>query len=100
MYGLTECKRVSYLPPELLDFKPGSVGIAIPGTEVYLRSPRAARGRRRTRHPACARAAPDARLLEQPEANRRDAAPGDIPGERVLCTGDWFRMDEDGFCIS
>ena len=26
MYGLTECKRVSYLEPELLDSKPGSVG--------------------------------------------------------------------------
>jgi acyl-CoA synthetase (AMP-forming)/AMP-acid ligase II len=26
MYGLTECKRVSYLPPEELDRRPGSVG--------------------------------------------------------------------------
>ncbi len=38
MYGLTECKRVSYLEPELIDAKPGSVGKAIPGTEVYLLS--------------------------------------------------------------
>jgi acyl-coenzyme A synthetase/AMP-(fatty) acid ligase len=22
--------------------------------------------------------------------------PGELEGERVLCTGDWFRMDEDG----
>jgi len=22
---------------------------------------------------------------------------GALPGERVLCTGDWFRMDEEGF---
>ncbi len=39
MYGLTECKRVCYLEPELLDIIPGSVGKAIPGTEVFLLSP-------------------------------------------------------------
>ena len=36
MYGLTECKRVCYLPPEELDAQPGSVGIAIPGTEAWV----------------------------------------------------------------
>jgi long-chain acyl-CoA synthetase len=36
MYGLTECKRVSYLPPEKLDAKPTSVGIAMPNTEVWV----------------------------------------------------------------
>ena len=38
MYGLTECKRVCYLEPELIDAKPGSVGKAMPGTEVFLLS--------------------------------------------------------------
>ena len=33
---LTECKRVSYLEPELLDEKPTSVGKAIPGTETLV----------------------------------------------------------------
>ena len=36
MYGLTETKRTLYLPPAQLDERPGSVGIAIPGTEVWL----------------------------------------------------------------
>ena len=36
MYGLTECKRCTYVPPEQLDNKPGSVGIAIPSTELWL----------------------------------------------------------------
>jgi long-chain acyl-CoA synthetase len=36
MYGLTETKRTLYLPPEQLDRRPDSVGIAIPGTEVWL----------------------------------------------------------------
>jgi long-chain acyl-CoA synthetase len=36
MYGLTECKRVSYLPPDQIDLKPNSVGIPMPNTEVWL----------------------------------------------------------------
>ncbi len=36
MYGLTECKRVSYLEPGLLAHKPGSVGQAIPGTKAFV----------------------------------------------------------------
>ncbi len=36
MYGLTETKRTLYLPPEQLDIRPDSVGIAIPGTEVWI----------------------------------------------------------------
>src|SRR5207253_11502646 len=36
MYGLTECKRCTYLPPAELTRRPGSVGIAIPGTEAYV----------------------------------------------------------------
>jgi acyl-CoA synthetase (AMP-forming)/AMP-acid ligase II len=97
MYGLTECKRVSYLPPELVDAKPGSVGIAIPGTEVYLRSPEGdvvppgEAGILHVRGPHVMRG-----YWNNPERTDRMLKPGDIPGERVLCTGDWFRMDEDG----
>ena len=40
MYGLTECKRVCYLEPELVDQKTTSVGKAIPGTEVFPVVPR------------------------------------------------------------
>jgi acyl-CoA synthetase (AMP-forming)/AMP-acid ligase II len=36
MYGLTECKRVSYLPPDQLDIRPGSVGRGMPNEEVYV----------------------------------------------------------------
>lgn len=36
MYGQTECTRISFLPPEDLDRKRGSVGIAIPGTGVEV----------------------------------------------------------------
>lgn len=36
MYGQTECKRISYLEPEELDRKPGSVGRGIPYQEHAL----------------------------------------------------------------
>src|SRR4029450_3933657 len=36
MFGLPECKRVSYLPPDQLDIRPTSVGKAMPNVEVYI----------------------------------------------------------------
>jgi long-chain acyl-CoA synthetase len=36
MYGLTECKRVLYLPPDQILIRPTSVGKAMPNTEAYL----------------------------------------------------------------
>jgi amino acid adenylation domain-containing protein len=98
MYGLTECKRVSYLEPELIDAKPGSVGKAIPGTEVYLLS-----GEGKPVLPG------EVGILyvRGPHVmtgywNRADLtdqmlAPGKLPGERVLCTQDLFRMDDEGY---
>jgi acyl-CoA synthetase (AMP-forming)/AMP-acid ligase II len=98
MYGLTECKRVSYLEPELVHEKPTSVGRPIPGTEtfvldeegrpvapgetgvLYVRGPHVMAGYWR---------APDltAHMLKE----------GPISGERMLCTHDFFTVDEDGF---
>jgi long-chain acyl-CoA synthetase len=36
MYGLTECKRVLYLPPAEILLRPTSVGKVMPNVEVYL----------------------------------------------------------------
>lgn len=36
MFGLTECKRVCYLPPEELHYRPDSVGMAMPNCEVRV----------------------------------------------------------------
>lgn len=36
MYGLTECKRTTWLPPEEIDTRPDSVGVAIPNTEIMI----------------------------------------------------------------
>jgi len=98
MYGLTECKRVSYLAPELIDAKPGSVGKAIPGTEIYLLSadgkpvPAGEVGILYVRGPHVM-----AGYWNRPDLTAEMLKPGKLPGERVLCTHDLFRMDGDGY---
>lgn len=98
MYGLTECKRVSYLEPELLDSKPGSVGKPIPGTEAYLLTsdgkpaPPGTTGILYVRGPHVM-----AGYWNRPDLTEQTLKPGILPGERVLCTHDLFRMDEDGY---
>jgi long-chain acyl-CoA synthetase len=98
MYGLTECKRVSYLDPELIDAKPGSVGKAIPGTEIYLLSsqgkpvPPGEVGILYVRGPHVM-----AGYWNRPDLTEEMLKPGKLPGERVLCTHDLFRMDEEGY---
>jgi amino acid adenylation domain-containing protein len=98
MYGLTECKRVAYLPPELIDVKPTSVGIAIPDTEVWIEDEN---GQVITEpgRPGelCVRGAhvmPG--YWNRPEETERMLRPGRYPYERVLRTGDLFKQDEDG----
>jgi amino acid adenylation domain-containing protein len=98
MYGLTETKRTLYLPPAQLDQRPGSVGIAIPGTEVWLEDEHGnrlgagqvgelvVRGRHVMRG-----------YWRDAEKTAARYRPGPLPGERVCYTGDLFRMDEAGF---
>jgi long-chain acyl-CoA synthetase len=98
MYGLTECKRVCYLEPELIDAKPGSVGHAIPGTEVFLLSedgkpvPAGETGVLHIRGPHVMLG-----YWNQPQLSAHMLKAGRWPGERVLCSHDFFRMDEDGY---
>jgi long-chain acyl-CoA synthetase len=98
MYGLTECKRVSYLEPELLGRKPTSVGRAIPGTEtmvlredltpvepgetgvLYVRGPHVMVG-----------------YWRKPEQTAEMIVDGPLPGERMLCAQDQFTIDDEGF---
>ncbi|UCF06433.1 MAG: AMP-binding protein [bacterium] len=99
MYGLTECKRVSYLPPAEIDRRPTSVGRGMPNEQVYLvdeedriitesgvigelvvRGANVMKG-----------------YWELPEETAEMLKPGRFQWERVLYTGDLFRMDEDGY---
>ncbi len=98
MYGLTECKRCTYLPPAELPRRPGSVGIAIPGTEAFVVDESGRRvgpgivGELVIRGPHVMRG-----YWENPEATDKALKPGPFPWEKVLHTGDYFRADEDGF---
>lgn len=98
MYGLTECKRVCYLEPELIDLKPNSVGKPIPGTEVFLLSPEGKpvppgeSGILYVRGPHVM-----AGYWNNEQLSNEMLKPGSIPGERTLCAHDLFKMDEEGF---
>ena len=98
MYGLTECKRCTYLPPEDLDRKPGSVGIPIPNTEAWIVDEQDRRLGPNVVGQLVIRGATVMRgYWEKPEATARKLRPGPLPGEQVLYTGDLCRMDEEGY---
>lgn len=98
MYGLTECKRVSYLPPDMISKKPDSVGIAMPNTEVWIADddgselPRGKIGELAVRGGSVMQG-----YWNDPETTARVLKPGRYPWEKALYTGDLFKMDADGY---
>jgi long-chain acyl-CoA synthetase len=98
MYGLTECKRVSYLPPEQLDIRPTSVGRGMPNEEVWLadeqgrRLPNGSTGELVVRGSHVMRG-----YWGKPVETAERLKPGPLPGELVLYSGDIFRTDEEGW---
>jgi len=98
MYGVTECKRCTYLPPQELARRPGSVGIAIPGTEAYVVDEHGARVAPGVVGELVIRGAHVMKgYWNDPEATARALRPGPFAWEKVLHTGDLFRADADGF---
>lgn len=98
MYGLTETKRTLYLPPEQLEFRPGSVGIAIPGTEVWIEDEDGNRlGPGETGELVIRGRHVMRGYWNAPEATAKRYRPGAIPGEQVCYSDDLFRMDEEGY---
>ncbi|NIA15175.1 MAG: AMP-binding protein [Nitrospiraceae bacterium] len=98
MYGVTESKRCTYLPPEELERRPASVGRGMPNEEVFvvdddgnpvapgevgelvIRGSNVMQG-----------------YWELPEATAEVLRPGRYPWEKVLYTGDLFKTDEEGY---
>ena len=98
MYGMTESKRCTWLPPEELARRPDSVGIAIPGTQAWVADdagrplPAGETGELVVRGGHVMQG-----YWNNPEATAKALKPGRHPWERVLHTGDLFRMDAEGF---
>lgn len=98
MYGLTECKRCTYLPPADLARKPLSVGIAIPNTEMWIVDEDGQRVENGVVGLLVIRGATVMKgYWGKPEATAKKLKPGPLPGEQVLHTGDYCRMDADGY---
>jgi amino acid adenylation domain-containing protein len=98
MYGLTVCKRCTYLPPKDIDRKPESVGIAIPNTELWLVDEDGNKlGPNQVGQLVIRGATVMKGYWEKPEATARKIKPGPLPGETVLWTGDYCRLDEEGY---
>ena len=98
MYGLTECKRVSYLPPDQIDIRPASVGRGMPNEEIYIVDDAGRRAETGVVGELVVRGSNVMKgYWELPEETDRMLKPGPLPGERVLHTGDLFRMDEEGY---
>ncbi|SPE58847.1 AMP-dependent synthetase and ligase [Verrucomicrobia bacterium] len=98
MHGLTEVARTMYLPPGQASVRPGSSGIPIPGTELWIENEE---GRRlgpgeigelvvRGRHVMRG-------YWMAPELTAQRFRPGALQGERICYSGDLFRTDEEGF---
>lgn len=99
LYGLAECKCCTYLPPEDIHSKPGSIGIAIPDTEAWLIDEEG----QPVAHPhrmgqlVIRSATVTPGYWRNPMATAQKLKPGIEPGETVLHTGDLCSRDEDGY---
>ncbi|MET3661668.1 class I adenylate-forming enzyme family protein [Aquamicrobium ahrensii] len=98
MYGLTECARAAYLEPDQLDRRNGSVGTAIPGTEIAVVDEQDRPVAPETVGELVVRG-PHLMLgyWENPEATQRALRPDPATGRLQLHTGDLFRTDAEGF---
>jgi long-chain acyl-CoA synthetase len=96
MYGLTECIRVSYLPPDRLD-APTSSGIPIPGTDAWVAGAGGEEaevgkvGELMVRGPHVMHG-----YWRDPERTADRLRRGRWPWEPTLATGDLFFRDEEG----
>lgn len=99
MYGLTECKRASYLPPEELDRRPSSIGRGIPNEEVWLVNNNGQRIN--TAGEIGELVVRGSNVMSgywnRPEETAKVFQTGQYEGDRVLYTGDLMQQDQEGF---
>ncbi len=98
MYGVTECKRVSYLPPEELGCRPTSVGRGMPNEQVFVVDKAGGEVGPGVVGELVVRGSNVMMgYWNRPEETARALRPGRYPWERVLNTGDLFMKDADGY---
>lgn len=98
MHGLTECLRTTYLPPEELERRPTSVGRGMQNVELWLVDEHGVQVPAGTTGEMMVRGATVMQgYWNDPEATSKALVPGRYPWERVLCTGDLFVTDADGY---
>ena len=97
MFGLTECKRVSYLRPEELEATPSAVGRAMPNCEVSLVDED---GNRVAPGELGELVIRGSNVMQgywgDPDLTARVYRDGGYPAARELHSGDYFRQDERG----
>lgn len=99
MYGLTECKRCTYIEPEELAQRPDSVGKAIPFTEVFIvDADNNILDHGKTGELVIRGSHVMPGYWENDAATAKAIRPHPLyPWEKVLYTGDLFRMDAAGY---
>jgi len=98
MYGLTECKRVSYLPPDEVETKPDSVGIPMANVEAQVVNEE---GKELEGGQIGELVVRGSNVMQgywnDPAETAKTFRPGRYRGETLLYTGDLFRKDRDGY---
>jgi amino acid adenylation domain-containing protein len=98
MYGVTECKRCTYLPPEEITTKPSSVGRAIPNTEIFVVDEN---GKTLAPGQVGQLVVRGATVMQgywnKPELTAEKLKPGLLPSEKLLYTGDYGYLDQDNY---
>ena len=98
MFGLTECKRVCYLPPEEIDRIPSSVGKAMPNCEVQIVDKEDREVKPGETGELIVRGSNVMRgYWKDPDLTAKVFRSTPSFNEKVLYTGDFFKQDENGF---
>ena len=97
MYGLTECKRVSYLDPDEIERRPTSVGKAMDNVEVFVIDEAGQPATTGTGELVIRGSNVMQGYWGKPEETERTLRPGRLPGEQWLFSGDIFQIDSDGY---
>lgn len=98
MYGVTECKRCSYLPAIDFDRKPGSIGLPIPNTQLWVvDSEGTPLGPNQIGELVIRGAHIMQGYWNNPTSTAKKLKPGLLPSEKILYTGDYCWLDEEGY---